>query len=149
MTDRRPSSEPQKLSSWFVELIIPLILSKAKVDSVKHIVEAEPHEHSYQNLKESLVASHVMSDYEKVDKLVNMMPLNGRKPADLLVEMEKLNPSDEKQFFAYLFLQRMPSEVRALLTGKPVNNMRALAEKADAFMVLHKPQSQEEETVKG
>jgi hypothetical protein len=72
--------------------VVLTALSKANMDRVKHIIKAEPDKHSYQNLKDGLVASHVMSDYEKVDKLVNMMPLNGRKPSDLLVDMEKLKP---------------------------------------------------------
>jgi hypothetical protein len=45
-----------------------------------------------------------MSDNQKIDKLVNMEPLNGRKPSDLLLNMEKLKPTDENQYFVYLFL---------------------------------------------
>jgi hypothetical protein len=116
-------------------------LSEANVDRVKHIVEQEPDEHSYQNLKDGLLAAHIMSDYEKIDKLVSMEPLNGRKPSDLLVQMERLKPADANQYFAYHFLQRLPREVRVLLTREPVDNMRALAEKADAFLALHQPQS--------
>jgi hypothetical protein len=116
-------------------------LSESNVDRVRHIVEAEPSPESYQHLKDGLVASHVMSDYERIDKLVSMQPLNGRKPSDLLVEMEKLKPSNEAQYFAYHFLQRLPREVRVLLTREPIDNMRALAEKADAYMALHQPQS--------
>jgi hypothetical protein len=35
---------------------------EANVDRVRHIVEAEPTEQSYDTLKEGLVASHIMSD---------------------------------------------------------------------------------------
>jgi hypothetical protein len=35
----------------------------------------------------------------------------------------------------------LPREVRVLLTREPVDNVRALAEKVDAFMALHQPQS--------
>jgi hypothetical protein len=116
-------------------------LSEANVDRVRHIIEAEPTVESYENLKAGLVASHVMSDYQKIDQLLQMEPLNGRKPSDMLVEMEKLKPADPEQYFAYMFLHRLPREVRVLLTKEPVDNMRALAEKADAFMALHRPQS--------
>jgi hypothetical protein len=116
-------------------------LSEANVDRVRHVVEAEPTEESYNNLKEGLVASHIMSDYQKIDQLLQMEPLNGRKPSDMLVDMEKLRPADPDQYFAYMFLHRLPHEVRVLLTKEPVNNMRELAEKADAFMALHRPQS--------
>jgi hypothetical protein len=40
-----------------------------------------------------------------------------------------------------MFLQRLPREVRVLLTKEPIDSMRALAEKADAFMALHQPQT--------
>jgi hypothetical protein len=59
----------------------------------------------------------------------------------MLVEMEKLKPVDPDQYFAYMFLHRLPHEGRVLLFKVPVDNMRALAEKADAFMELHRPQS--------
>jgi hypothetical protein len=55
--------------------------------------------------------------------------------------MERLKPADDKQYFPYMFLQRLPREVRVLLSKEPVDNMCALAEKADAFMALHQPQS--------
>jgi hypothetical protein len=116
-------------------------LSEANVDRVRHVVEAESTEESYNNLKEGLVASHVMSDYQKIDQLLQMEPLNGRKPSDMLVDMEKLRPADPDQYSANMFLHRLPREVRVLLTKEPVDNMRALAEKADAFMALHRPKS--------
>jgi hypothetical protein len=115
-------------------------LTEATVDRVRHVVEAEPDENSYTNLKDGLLASHVMTDYQKIDKLLQLEPLNGRKPSDMLVEMERLKPADNEQYFAFMFLQRLPREVRVLLSGEPIANMRLLAEKADALMALHQPQ---------
>jgi hypothetical protein len=54
--------------------------------------------------------------------------------------MSKYRPADDSHFFAYHFLQRLPREVRVLLSREPVENMQAIAEKADGFMALHKPQ---------
>jgi hypothetical protein len=59
----------------------------------------------------------------------------------MLIEMEKLKPADDKQYFVYMFLQRLPREVRVLLSKEPIDNMHQLAEKADAYMALHQPQS--------
>jgi hypothetical protein len=70
--------------------VIISAISEANVDRVKHVVEAEPDEHSYDNLKEGLLASHVMTDYQKIYKLIQLEPLNGRKPSDMIIEMEKL-----------------------------------------------------------
>jgi hypothetical protein len=118
-------------------------LSEANVDMVRHIVEEEPDDTSFRRLREALVSSHVLSDYQRIDRLVTMEPLNGRKPSEMLAAMSKLKPADEKQYFAYFFLQRLPREVRILLSQEPVADMRALAEKADALMALHVPQQHE------
>jgi hypothetical protein len=118
-------------------------LSEANVDMVRHIVEEEPDDTSFRRLREALVSSHILSDYQRIDRLVTMEPLNGRKPSELLAAMSKLKPADDKQYFAYFFLQRLPREVRILLSQEPVADMRALAEKADALMALHVPQQHE------
>jgi hypothetical protein len=115
-------------------------LSETNVDQARNIVEAEPTEDSFRLIREALVATHTMSEYQMVDHIVNMEPLNGRKPSELLAAMSKYRPADDSHFFAYHFLQRLPREVRVLLSREPVENMQAIAEKADGFMALHKPQ---------
>jgi hypothetical protein len=115
-------------------------LSETNIDSARHIIEAEPTADSFQQLREALVASHTMTEFQKVDQIVNMEPLNGRKPSELLAAMSKFRPADDKHFFAYHFLQRLPREVCVLLSRESVDNMQALAEKADGFMALHRPQ---------
>jgi hypothetical protein len=115
-------------------------LSESNVDAARSIVEAEPTQDSFRLLREALVSTHTLSEYQMVDHIVNMEPLNGRKPTELLAAMSKFRPADDKHFFAYHFLQRLPREVRVLLSREPVDNMQSLAEKADGFMALHKPQ---------
>jgi hypothetical protein len=75
-----------------------------------------------------------------VDKLVNMEGLGGRKPSELLDEMDKFKPRYMHSFYAYHFLQRMLREVHVLLAREDTSNMRLLAEKADVLMSLHLPQ---------
>jgi hypothetical protein len=72
--------------------------------------------------------------------LVSMEPLGGRKPSDMLAEMEKFKPKDMQSFYAYHFLQRLPREIRVLLAQDDLSNMAALAEKADQLVALHQPQ---------
>jgi hypothetical protein len=72
-----------------------------------------------------------------------MEPLSGQKPSELLADMNKLKPADEKQFFAYFFLNRLPRKVRILLSQELVSDMRALAAKADALTALHVPHQHE------
>jgi fumarylacetoacetate (FAA) hydrolase family protein len=54
--------------------------------------------------------------------------------------MNKLQPADDAQLFAYLFLQRLPREVRILLTKEDIFDMQSLAEKADDLIAYHRPQ---------
>jgi hypothetical protein len=115
-------------------------LSETNIDHARNIIEAEPTEDSFRLLREALVASHAMTEFQKVDHIVNMEGLNGRKPSELLAAMTKFRPAEDKHFFAYHFLQRLPREVRVLLSRESVDNMQALAEKADGFMALHRPQ---------
>jgi hypothetical protein len=102
-------------------------------------VEDGPDTTSFELICEGLVAAHILTDYQHIDRLVAMEPLSGRKPSELLANMNKLKPADEKQFFAYFFLSRLPREVRILLSQEPVLDMRALAADADALMALQVP----------
>jgi hypothetical protein len=115
-------------------------LSETQVDMVSSVLRAEPDQDSYSQLKAALVASHTMSDYQKVDKLMAMEPLGGRKPTELLAAMQKLRPPQDEAFFAWAFIQRLPREVRVLLAQDDTSDMRKLAEKADALVALHQPQ---------
>jgi hypothetical protein len=116
-------------------------LSEAQVDKVMAVTEEEPTEESYDRLKAALVASHTLTPFQQVDRLVNMEGLGGRKPSELLAAMDKFKPRDPNSFYAYHFLQRMPREVRIMLAHDDLQDMRALAEKADQLMALHQPQS--------
>jgi hypothetical protein len=49
-----------------------------------------------------------------VDHIVNMELLNGRKPTELLAALSKYRPADNKHFFTYHFLQRLPRECKSL-----------------------------------
>jgi hypothetical protein len=60
------------------------------------------------------------TDYQPIDRLVALEPLNVRKPWEMLVEINKLKPANNEQYTAYFFLQRLPREVRILLSQEPV-----------------------------
>jgi hypothetical protein len=49
-----------------------------------------------------------MSDYQKLNKLMAMEPLGGRKPTELLAALQKMRPPRYKAFFAWAFIQRLP-----------------------------------------
>ena len=111
---------------------------------VAHLVERDDQPaDAYAQLKAALLTSHTMSNYQRVELLSRVEPLGGRKPSDLLAVMLELCPRghETSPFFGYLFLQRLPREIRVLLAEEDAADMRALAEKADRFMALHAPQS--------
>jgi hypothetical protein len=93
---------------------------------------------AYTQLKRALVSCHVLSDFKKVELLSRVEPLGGRRPSELLTAMPERTQSSP--FFAYLFMQRLPREIRILLTDDDTTNMRALAAKADRLLVMHSPQ---------
>jgi hypothetical protein len=70
--------------------LVLIALSEDQVDRVQAIVEAEATEESYVKLWAALLATHTLNPYQQVDLLVNMEPLGGRKPSDLLAAMEKV-----------------------------------------------------------
>jgi hypothetical protein len=115
-------------------------LAEPQIDRVHSIVEAEPAAASYDQLRAALISKHTLTPYQQVDMLVSMEPLGGRKPSDMLAEMEKFKPKDMQSFYAYHFLQRLPREIRVLLAQDDLSNMAALAEKADQLVALHQPQ---------
>jgi hypothetical protein len=54
-------------------------LSEANVDQAPRIVEAEPTTDSFRLLREALVSTHTLSEYQMVDHIVNMEPLNDER----------------------------------------------------------------------
>jgi hypothetical protein len=130
-------------------LIVLTALGEAQADRVRNIVEAEATPASYNALRGALVASHQLTPFQQVDKVVNAPPLGVMKPTELLSVMSKHKPDEDHHFFAYHFLQRLPREVRVLLAREDCKNMQAVAEKADGLMALHLPQHHEVAAVAG
>jgi hypothetical protein len=111
---------------------------------VAHIVEREEQpEDAFQQLKAALVASHVLSDYQRVEQLSKVEPLGGRRPSELLATMLEICPREHENcpFFRFAFLQRLPREIRVLLAEEDAAELRATAEKADRFLAIHSPQA--------
>jgi hypothetical protein len=104
---------------------------------VSHLVEDIPGDDSYELLKRVLMAAHQLSDYQRVVLLSKVEPLGARKPSDLLVGMTELCSSQhlDSQFF-FFFLQRLPREIRVLLSEKDPKDIWRIAEKADRLVAL-------------
>jgi hypothetical protein len=122
------------------------VLAALSVDSVRlvqHVLHVETGPDSYKQLRTSLMASHSLSNYQKMERIMRLPPLGYRKPSVLLAEMLEFCPAGESSttVFAFLFLQRLPCEIRVLLSEVDPADMRSIADKADRLIAMHVPQS--------
>jgi hypothetical protein len=106
---------------------------------VADIVEIPPEEEPYTTLKGRLMASHLMTGYRRAEKLFAMPALGSRKPSDLMAAMLEVCPRGEEktELFAFLFLQRLPRELRVLLAKVDKKDPKALADQADELWGMH------------
>jgi hypothetical protein len=120
-------------------------LSQDAVRLVRHVLHQETGPDSYGNLRTSLLASHSLSNYQKMERMMKLPPLGDRKPSVMLAEMLEYCPTGESTtaVFAYLFLQRLPREIRVLLSEDDPADVRAIADKADRLIAMHVPQGHE------
>jgi hypothetical protein len=120
--------------------LVMAALAEPQIDLVSNILPPAPEETSYDLIKNALVASHSLTPYQKVDRLMAMEPLGGRKPSEMLAAMQKLQPPKDEHFFTFAFLQRLLREIHVLLAQDDQSDIQNLAQKADAYMALHQPQ---------
>ena len=92
----------------------------------------------YDRLKEALLASHQLTDFQHVELLLAMELLGACKPSELLADMWEICPPMQHNsiFFAALFLQQLPREIRVLLTHEDHSDLRRLASHADQLIAF-------------
>ena len=111
-------------------------LDKETTKKVVHLINTPDPVAPFTALKAALLASHHLTDYQKVELLLAMDSLGGRKPSELLADMMEMCPAGQEGnvFFVGLFLQRLPREIRVLLSHDDHSNLRVLAAKADKML---------------
>jgi hypothetical protein len=110
------------------------------VAGVLDVVEAAMRDDEpYDTLKERLLETHELSNFEKLDVLFKVERLGGRKPSQLLQEMLQVCPEGEETglFFHYMFLQRLPPHLKAMLGEVEEGDPRALAARADKLLAMN------------
>ncbi len=120
----------------------PLLPVPGRYPPVRYVLHEETSLDSYANLRTSLLASHLLSNYQKMEKMLKLPPLADSKPLVMLVKMLEYCPAGKSAtaVFAYLFLQRLPGEIRVLLSEDDPADVRAIADKADRLIAMHVPQ---------
>jgi hypothetical protein len=106
---------------------------------VADIVESPPPENPYTIIKQRLLGAHLMTDYQRAEKLYLSPAIGDRKPSEMMAAMLEMCPRGEEKtnLFACLFLQRLPREIRVLLSRVDHKDLKLLAEEADALWSLH------------
>jgi hypothetical protein len=96
---------------------------------VADLIASPPADNPYAALKERLMMAHQLSAVQRVEKLLQMPALGARRPSDLLAAMFEHCPVGEEKsiFFRAMFLNRLPSELRVLLTGEETVELKELA----------------------
>ena len=111
---------------------------KLSLKKVVHSVISPHPQLPYNKLKEALLASHQLTNFQRVELLLTVEPLGCRKPSELLADMWELCPAEKLNniFFAALFLQRLPREIRVMLTHENHSNLHRMAAYADRLVAF-------------
>jgi hypothetical protein len=96
-------------------------------------MQGPPPPDAYQQLKTRLLAAHTLTEFQRMDKLLSAQPLGGQNPSDLLHELVHfcLEGESQSKIFCYLFLQRLPPELRIILSEDSDSTLPVLAARAD------------------
>jgi hypothetical protein len=86
-------------------------------------------------LHRHLLAVHQLTDIQRVEQLFSLPYQAAQKPSKLLVEMLSLCPRGQENnaFFNCLFLNKLPRELRILLSEADMADKQALGARADLF----------------
>lgn len=98
---------------------------------VSDILLGSPQQQSYVNLKERLIQQFADSEQQRLRKLLQDLPLDGKKPSALLREMRTLAGNVvPDEFLQSLWTQRLPTQTNAILSVHD-GNLDQLAKLAD------------------
>jgi hypothetical protein len=152
---RLPEFWPETPASWFIfaeskfrlknitseQVKFDLLVSCLQRESIRQVLDVleRPDQTApYTCLKERLMVSHELTDFQRIEKLFQMDQLGGRKPSELMNQMLEICPRGEEKnkFFLFLFLQRLPRELRVMLAEENISEPRDLAAKADRHWAM-------------
>ncbi len=111
---------------------------------IADLVEADSlRENPYTELRRRQLAAHQLTDIQRVEQLFNLPPLAAQKPSELLAEMLCLCPRGQENnaFFNCLFLNKLPRELRILLSEADMADKQALGARADLFAAHNSKQA--------
>jgi hypothetical protein len=108
-------------------------LPETAVCGLGDLMRRPPPEDAYIQLKARLLAAHTLTEFQRMEKLHAAQALGGQKPSDMLHDLVQFCPDGEAQtrIFRYLFLQRLPTEIRIILAKDRNFTLAGLAARAN------------------
>jgi hypothetical protein len=93
-------------------------LPETAVRGLGDLMRGPPPEDAYTQLRTRLLVAHTLTEFQRMEKLLAAQALGGQKPSDMLHDLVQFCPDGEAQtrIFRYLFLQRLPTEIRIIST---------------------------------
>jgi hypothetical protein len=114
-------------------------LPEVTVRAIADLVGKPVPEDAYTQVKRRLLATHALTEFQRLEKLLQLQQLGAQRPSELLADMLQLCPAGESstKLFRMLFLQRMPRELRIILAEDAVSELQQLAARADVLWTHH------------
>ena len=98
------------------------------------LISSPPTNDKYRALKTRLTDTFGLSKQERASRLLHFRPLGDSKPSTLMDEMlALLGDHPPCLLFNQLFLERLPADIRIQLVDSKIEDLRALAKRADAL----------------
>jgi hypothetical protein len=103
--------------------------------SMTDLLRRPPPPDAYEVLKARLLASHTLTEYQRMEMLTQHKPLGGQRPSEMLTEISRYCPAGEAgtKLFRFNFLSRLPQELRIILSEDVVSTLPVLAARADTL----------------
>ncbi|CAN7996439.1 unnamed protein product [Ixodes pacificus] len=118
-------------------------LPQAATALVRDILRTPSADLSYDRLKTELIRRTTASEQQRLQQLLTSAELGDRKPSELLLRMRQLLGDKaenlDRSIFRELFLQRLPQDVRMVLTTADSCSLESLARMADKMMEVRSP----------
>ncbi len=122
---------------WYYHVLAAL--PEVTVCAITDLVGGSVPEDAYTQVKRCLLATHALTEFQQLEKLLQLQQLGAQRPSELLADMLQLYPAGESstKLFRMLFLQRMPRELRIILAEDAVSELQQLAAGADILWTHH------------
>ncbi|XP_049528972.1 uncharacterized protein LOC125947743 [Dermacentor silvarum] len=118
-------------------------LPPAVIAIVRDILRSPPPDTPYDTLKTELIRRTTESEQRRLQQLLTAEELGDRKPTELLRRMRHLSGDQsaalDTSILQELFLQRLPQQVRMILSVSSTETLDSLAQMADKIMYVGTP----------